>query len=242
MFKKMRLSLLAVCGIMIHQAIQAQSTIEQRKVSFATGKTSSVISSSIKGDKTIDYLVTANQGQVMTITLKGSNLANYFNVLPPGSEDEAIYNSSNGENKFTTTLSASGTYKIRVYLMRSAARRNESSKFTLTVSVTGGNSGDAKVSGTNYNATGSLRAALDKENIGSRSVKFGVIRKGNGIAEVHTGFDTMPKRVFVFQNGKWTCSSADCKIKAAKSATDEWVISVNDYEHYSIPDAVVYGG
>ncbi|MGB4772716.1 MAG: hypothetical protein WBP58_14720 [Chitinophagaceae bacterium] len=242
MFKKLILTIivfLAVTGIGL---VYAQTGIEQRKVSFGAGKSSTTISSSIKGEKTIDFLVTAKAGQLMSISLNGSNSANYFNVLEPGSNDVAIYNSSEGANKFSETLNVDGTYKIRVYLIRSAARRNETSKFTLTVSVTGGNISDAKVSGTNYNATGELDAALGNERVGSRKVKFGVIRRGSGNAEIHTGLEGMPKRVFVFQNGNWTCTSPNCNIQSNRANSEEWIITVNNSEKYSINNAVVYGG
>jgi hypothetical protein len=41
---------------------------------------------SIKGDQTVDYTLRAKAGQNMSATLKTGNGANYFNVLPPGSD------------------------------------------------------------------------------------------------------------------------------------------------------------
>lgn len=110
--------------------------IETRPVSFPKGKTSTTIKSSIKGDKTIDYVVNAKQGQTLSVKLTTANGANYFNVLPPGSNDVADFIGSTSGNSYSAKLSASGDWKIRVYLMRSAARRNESTKFTLNIGVT----------------------------------------------------------------------------------------------------------
>jgi hypothetical protein len=74
----------------------------------------------------------------MTVNLKTSHPAAYFNVLPPGSNDEAIFTGQVAGPHFEGKLPQDGDYKIRVYLMPSAARRSESAKYTLTAKVTGG--------------------------------------------------------------------------------------------------------
>ena len=59
-------------------------------------------------------------------------------------------------------LPTDGDYKVRVYLMRNAARRNEVSDYTLTISVTGKPlapipaSQDALLPGTKFHASGSV--------------------------------------------------------------------------------------
>jgi hypothetical protein len=91
----------------------------------------------LRGDKTIDYKLNAKTGQTMSVTLKTGNGANYFNVLPPGSNDVAVFVGSSGGAEWTGQLAADGEYTIRVYLMRNAARRNESANYTLDVGVSG---------------------------------------------------------------------------------------------------------
>ena len=90
----------------------------------------------MKGDADVDYLVRAAAGQTITVSLKVSNRSNYFNVLPPGSADAAMHVGQDG-GPYTGMLPADGDYKVRVYLMRNAARRNEVSNYELTVTVTG---------------------------------------------------------------------------------------------------------
>ena len=63
----------------------AADGIESRPVHFAKGASSATLKGALKGDKTIDYRLGAKAGQTMSVTLKTSNAANYFNVLPPGS-------------------------------------------------------------------------------------------------------------------------------------------------------------
>jgi hypothetical protein len=219
--------------------------IETRKITFAAGKTSSTISSSVKGDQTIDYKVNAKEGQEMKVTMKTNINANYFNVMSPGSADEAIYTGQiDGNNKFGGTISSSGEYTIRVYLMRSAARNNTKANFTLTVSLTGGSTasgnGDALVPGTPYHATGKVRSSQGNEPRGSVMSDFGVIRSSSSKAEVHVTYPSTLKRVLKFNNGEWTAPGANSIKFSRKSG--EWEITVNDYEHYIIPDEVITGG
>jgi len=120
------LNLLPIC---------AQSPIRTWQVEFANGSSSKVIQGTIKGSETVDYVVHATAGQLMKVALKSNNGANYFNVLPPGESDVAIFVGSTSGDKYEGVLPAAGDYKIRVYLMRSAARRNEKASYTLTITL-----------------------------------------------------------------------------------------------------------
>ena len=228
----------------------AADGIETRPLQFAKGASSATVKGSLAGDKTIDYKLRAKAGQTMTVRLKSSNAANYFNVLPPGSKDVAIFVGSTGGNEWTGPLPADGEYTIRAYLMRSAARRNEAANYTLTVGITGSAEasaalgaaqvGDAKVKGTPYHATGQLPCSMGSAPQDSAQCDFGVIRGKPGNAEVHVTPAGGFKRVLNFAGGKVT-SDGDAKVKASKSG-DLWSVDVNDYEHYRIPEAVVSGG
>jgi hypothetical protein len=228
----------------------AASAIESRPVKFAKGASSATVKGSLKGDKTIDYKLRARAGQTMQVTLKTSNASNYFNVLPPGSSDVAIFVGSTGGNEWSGVLEADGEYTVRVYLMRNAARRNETANYTLTVGVTGNAvaapalgaaaASDAKVKGTPYHATGKVPCSMGNAPQGSAQCDFGVIRGKPGNAEVHVTPPGAYKRVLRFAGGKVT-SDAGARVEASKSG-DLWSVDVNDYEHYRIPDAVVSGG
>jgi hypothetical protein len=228
----------------------AAGTIESKPVHFAKGASSATLKGALKGDKTIDYKLGAKAGQTMSVTLKSSNGANYFNVLPPGSSDVAVFVGSTGGNEWTGQLTADGDYTIRVYLMRSAARRGETASYTLTVGITGtaaavpalgtAPASDAKVRGTPYHATGQVPCSMGSAPQGSAQCDFGVIRGKPGNAEVHVTPPGGLKRVLTFAAGKVTGDSG-VSVKATKSG-DLWSVDVNDYEHYRIPDAVVSGG
>jgi hypothetical protein len=226
----------------------AARAIESKPVHFARGATSATLKDSLKGDATIDYRLRAKAGQTMAVTLKTSNTANYFNVLPPGSNDVAIFVGSTSGNEWTGTLPADGEYSIRVYLMRSAARRNEAANYTLTVGITGdavpalgaAPAGDVKVKGTPYHATGQVPCSMGGAPPGSAQCDIGVIRGKPGNAEIHVTPPGGFQRVLTFTGAKVT-ADLGANVKVGRSG-DTWLIDVNDYEHYRIPDAVVSGG
>ena len=228
----------------------AADAIESRPLQFAKGASSATVKGSLKGDQTIDYKLRAKAGQTMNITLKTSNASNYFNVLPPGSKDVAIFVGSTSGNEWTGPLPTDGEYTIRVYLMRNAARRNETANYTLAVAIAGSATaapalgrappGDAKVKGTPYHATGQVPCSMGSTPPGSAQCDFGVIRGKPGNAEVHVKPPGGFERVLTFAGGKVTADSG-ASVKASKTG-DLWSVEVNDYEHYRIPEAVISGG
>jgi len=235
----------------------AADGIESRPIRFAKGASSATVKGSIKGRQTIDYTLGARAGQSMTVTLRTSSTANYFNVLPPGSNDVAVFVGSTSGNEWTGTLEADGTYKIRVYLMPSAARRNEAAKFTLTVGITGapakaatGASGTTTANPTEragagkFDATGNIPCAQAKgQPMGQ--CPFGVARAGGGTATVVVTRPDGRKRFIFFEKGKATgadLSQADgsTAFHATKQA-DLYLIQAGS-ERYEIPEAVISGG
>jgi hypothetical protein len=114
----------------------ADNGIREQQVQFKKGTSATSIKGKIKGDQTVDYLLTAKAGQTMVAKLTTSNRSAYFNVLPQGA-GEAIFIGSSAGDKFEGALPADGTYAIRVYLMRNASRRNETANYRLDVSIKG---------------------------------------------------------------------------------------------------------
>jgi hypothetical protein len=223
----------------------AKDEIRTERVQFKKGSAEAIIKNRIKGYEVVDYLLGAKAGQTMSVHLKTSNGANYFNVVPPGS-DAAIAMGELLGNKWTGTLPVDGDYTIRVYLMRSAARRNETANFTLTVGITG--RADAKVAGTPYHATGTVPCSVGTDPKGSAQCSFGVIRSAYGHADVYLaspGYDvTLHKdklRVLKFAGSTVTSFDPKEKVESMKQG-DDWSIDVNDFYFYVIPEAVINGG
>jgi hypothetical protein len=112
----------------------AEDTRTER-VQFHKGANSATVQGTIKGYDSVDYVLGARKGQSMNVSMSTDNTANYFNILAPGKTDEAMFIGSTSGNQYEGTLPASGDYKVRVYLMRSAARRDEVAKYRLEMII-----------------------------------------------------------------------------------------------------------
>jgi hypothetical protein len=140
--------------------LNATEEIRKVPVHFKKGASQASIKGHIKGRETIDYILRARAGQTMTVNLETSHMGAYFNVLPPGSDNEAIFVGQVAGPKFEGKLPKDGDYKIRVYLVRAAARRNESAKYTLKVKITGGEAAGPVTGGAEAASPG---AAFDRK-------------------------------------------------------------------------------
>ncbi len=121
--------------LLVSAPIKAQD-IRQEWVQFKRGETGATIKGKIKGYQIVDYKVRAGAGQSMVVNFKPSNRSAYFNVMPAGSHVAMFVGSTSG-NHFEANLPADGMYTIRVYLMRNAARRNETTNYTLEICIAG---------------------------------------------------------------------------------------------------------
>ncbi len=103
--------------------------------------------------------------------------------------------------------------------------------------------GDAKVPGTDYNATGEVPCSMSKAGaVGS--CPFGVQREGNGSGIVTITKPDGRTRGIFFENGKaigYDESQADRGEFRASKQGDMTTVHIGA-ETYSIPDAVIYGG
>ena len=228
---------------------RASDDIRTERVRFKPGTTSTAIEGSIKGYAIVDYLVGAREGQQMNVSLATKHTATYFNILAPGENEVAMFNGSTSENQYEGTLPKSGDYKIRVYMMRSAAQRDETANYRLEIIITGagahasGPPGDAKVAGTDFHATGEIPCTM----VGgqpTRSCPFGVTRQGGGSGTVTVTRPDGRKRVIFFEKGRATGydqSQADPGEFRASRQEDLTIVQIGS-ERYEIPDAVIHGG
>jgi hypothetical protein len=220
----------------------------KERVTFSKGASSATIKGTAKGGADVDYVVRAAAGQTLDVKLQATNPQNYFNVLPPGSANVAMYASNmTGEPSWSGVLPADGDYAIRVYLMRPAARRNESSKYTLTVAVTGkplpplSAARDAKVAGTAYHATAKVPCTLPYQP-DVKSCDAGVVRRGNDGTATFEAIGAMGvQRRILFVQGKPVAADTMDPVTATRQG-DVTIVKVSDNERYDIPDAFLNGG
>jgi hypothetical protein len=243
-FQALLLATLASSPVILSTSALTQEEIRVERVQFAPGSTSAVVSDSIVGYDTVDYVLNAKEGQYISVSMTTDNTSNYFNILMPGENEKAIFNSSTGENQYEGILRKSGDYKIRVYLMRNAARENEVANYSLEMSVTNPqSSNDALVQGTNYNATGDIPCTMTTSQP-TGSCPFGVVREGNGGGMVTVTKPDGRTRTIFFENGTATgadTSEADPGEFKAQKQGDLNIIRIGE-ERYEIPDVVIFGG
>ena len=161
-----------------------------------------------------------------------------------------MFNGSVSQNQYEGTLPATGDYKVRVYMMRSAARRNEVAHYRLEMIITGAGKSathaprhDAKVSGTGFHVTGNIPCSMGKGQP-TGSCVFGVKRESNGSAMVTVTKVDGSQRVIFFEKGRaigYDQSQADSGEFKAQKEADLNIIHIGE-ERYEIPDAVVLGG
>ena len=230
-------------------AAWAQSEIRTERVQFKRGASSAIVEGRIKGYETIDYVVGARKGQSANISLATKHGATYFNILAPGQTEVAFFNGSMSENQFEGLLPESGDYRIRVYMMRSAARRNEVANYRLEIAIAAAptaaapRSTDAKVPGTDYHATGKVRCSMGGGQP-TELCEFGVKREGGGNAMVTVTKLDGSRHVIYFEKGRaagYDQSQADRGSFKASKQGDLSTVHIGD-ERYEIPDAVVSGG
>ena len=88
----------------------------------------------ISGSETREYPVNIKQGQAVNVLLSSANKNTHFNLLPPKGE-EAVHNGTVSGNQYTGVAKHSGEYRVRVYLLDAAAKRNETAKYNLKIST-----------------------------------------------------------------------------------------------------------
>ena len=130
-----RLVLLGAALLLSGAASQAVAQAKT-SVKIAKGNDNTAVQGKVTGDGYHDYTLGAKAGQNMGVSLISDSTSVYFNILPPGSTGEAIYNSSvNGNDATGVILPKSGTYTVRVYLMGAAADGGKTVPFTLSMAI-----------------------------------------------------------------------------------------------------------
>jgi hypothetical protein len=219
---------------------------QQTNVVFGPGRHTVTLTGAIKGDADHGYLIAARAGQLLTVDFKPTNASAYINVIAPDSTGEALFVGSSGGNHFAAPVPADGSYRVLVYLMRNAARRNEVARYTLRIDLRDASAAamsaasDALVPGTRYHATAEITCTT---SAGGRPgpCKAGVVRRAGGTTTIElTTPDGGHRRIF-FTNGQATGSDAAAGLEVLRQ-DDLQIIRIGAIEVYRVPDAFVGGG
>ena len=237
--------LAAAAAALLAAGGHAADGIRKEPVRFEKGASQAVLKARIQGDETVDYVLRAGAGQTLAVTLKKTNPSTYFNVLPPGSNDVAMFVGQDGGD-YEGVLPADGDYTVRVYLMRPAARRNEASDYTLTIGVTGEAlkptpaSQDAVVPGTSFHASAKIKCVPFLETSARECDAFVTRRGFDGTATVEIPQASGRRRI-LFVKGQAVASDATDTLSATRQG-DVTVVKLGADERYEVPDALVSGG
>ena len=204
----------------------------------------------IRGDGFADHLVQGRAGQTLAVSLKGSHAQNYFNVTPPGSAWAMFVGSMSG-SQAERVLPVDGLYVVRVYLMRAAARRQESSRYALSLQLSGtplqprDPAQDARVAGTPFHAQAEVpcrqAGAAGRAGACSASV-IRYQRPGSATVELRWTEAGVPRvRRLLFVDGRAVDSDA-VDMPRMQGQGDPYRIDLGTEEHYEIPHALVSGG
>jgi hypothetical protein len=217
-----------------------------RDIRFAPGTSGVELKGAVNGDNTTSYRLVAAAGQTLSVELKPSNGAQYFNIVSPGS-NEAMFIGEAAGLKAKVVLPTDGAYLIRTFLMRSAARRNESSSYTLKVAVIGqalpASPGrqDAKVAGTRFHATARL-PCKPPYGAAATTCEAGVVRRGrDATATVEILGPNQLLRQILFVRGEPVASNSAQTLTSRRSG-DTTTVEIGGDERFEVPDALLTGG
>ena len=88
----------------------------------------------IQGFEVLEYAVEAHANEKMVVNLKTNNSNNYFNIKGPKS-DTPIFMGETFGDQYSAIAPADGTYTIQVFMQPTAAKQNQTARYTLDVKV-----------------------------------------------------------------------------------------------------------
>lgn len=129
-----KLATLITCAMLVCANAAAADPVRHEKVVLTQHAPVQQLSDKIKGHGTVEYRLVVPAGAVLDLRLKGANRSSYFNVFAEGAEEALFVGARDGDH-FHATATGVGVYKVQVYLMRNAARRNETASYMLEAGI-----------------------------------------------------------------------------------------------------------
>lgn len=128
--------------------ISAQE-VRRETVDAAAASAGVVLTGTIRGEASAEYILTGAAGQVLSVDLLSEDGALNFTITAKG-QSEAMFMSETSGPVADLSLSAAGDYVVQLFLMRSAARRDEATDYTLGLGLTGADFADALAGGPDW--------------------------------------------------------------------------------------------
>ncbi len=146
---------------------------------------------------------------MLYVDMLSSNPAAYFNITPAGAEAAVFIGSAQG-NVAGVPLAGSGEYLIRVYLVRAAARRGETARYSLAVSLGPPDFADGLAGGPDYWQVRGLAS-------GGLNVRAGPATRYPAVSVLRNGNVLQNRGCRLTGTERW------CSIRATGSGVTGWV-------------------
>lgn len=178
---QLRLLVLMAGFVLAGVGFAGAQDIPQQPVGFDPPGSYVRMGGTLTGSQMQEFVVTAEAGQTLSVDILTQDPPVYFNLLPPGG-DVALFVGSTSGAVADVPLAENGAYRLRLYLMRSAARRDEVGRYDIGLALTPPDFADGlrggpdfwAVSGLQTGSTLNLRAGPD-----TRYAVRGVLRQGD---------------------------------------------------------------
>ena len=216
----------------------------------------------IKGYKSTAYAVAVPAGATLRVEMQTKSKSAYFSVQNVKDQSGAAVHSGDVDGPIAVIkVTEPGTYLIRPYLFRNAAREGQTADYTMYVDLmdtskmqsadTGSESGKtytAKGGPTEYDASGSCKCSLGPDAKLGDMCEFRVMRAKTTEIWIVNVANPDDFRILNFSNGsQQDPSKGDWSLLGTgkltvKRVEDSWIVSIDGQEHYEIVDAIIWGG
>ncbi|WP_432383484.1 hypothetical protein [Duganella sp. P38] len=131
---KKTLFLAALCSALALTSAPAAGQLARHMTELSGAPQAKTMRGKLRGRDTAEYTVHLREGQTLAVRLKTNLRSNYFNVTGPDG-GEALFVGSRDGARYRAKVTQEGVYKISVYLMPNAARRDERASYSLKIEV-----------------------------------------------------------------------------------------------------------
>jgi heat shock protein HslJ len=203
----------------------------------------------IQGYKSDAFALAVPKNTKLRVEMQSENTSAYFNVHDVRDQSGvAVHRSDVDGSVAVIDVPVAGTYLIRPYLFRNAARDGQTAKYTMWVDVLEGiKRYEAKGGPTEYNASGYCKCSSAEPTLG-RECAFRVIRGETTEIWVVNIINPDDFRILKFTGGspqdpsQGTFTAIGRENVKAQRVDDNWLVTIDNREFYMIPDAIIWGG
>lgn len=133
---KIPLILATLCSALVLTSAPAQAAgqLAKHMTELSGAPQTKTMRGKLRGRETAEYSIHLREGQSLAVTLKTNLRSNYFNITAAG-DAEALFVGSRDGDRYRGKVAKDGDYKISVYLMANAARRDERASYSLKIDI-----------------------------------------------------------------------------------------------------------